>query len=320
MLSGVSALVLAVATAALPFTAPPGWVQLPASAVHTEVGNVWQSPPLKSGKHATFSTLTMPFPGSVDALSTVLKAHRHAGPVQVVTNVPVTLCGVSGRAITLKTGSGANAVVIQQELIAKDGRGYMAVYGRPATAPADPHVLAVMKQLCPGAGGTIPKLTPPHGWTANENVSMQMIGMWMGTHPGEMMMLMRTDAAVPLAKIAGELHGNMNTGASKYLQVVSQKTLRLCGNPALDVAMQLNIPNFPMAMEQIATQAGGKTYMLSYLHPTSVAADPAAQASLQSLCASGAPQPNPSASPAPLPSSSPMPSSTPSATATPVRF
>jgi hypothetical protein len=297
----------------LPFTPPQGWVEMPRAAVSTQVANSWQSPVLPGGKHATFSTITMPFPGSVDALSTAMKSHQHSGPVQVISNTPVRVCGVPGRMIALKTGTGAHAMLIQQELLAKNGRGYMAVYIRPAGTAADAGIATAMKQFCPSGNADLPQLKAPPRWTVQAEKDMHMLGMWMGTHPGEMMMLMRSTDMQPLSSYVNEFQTGMKSPeASKYVKTLTTRRMQLCGAPALSVAMDLNVPSFPMHMEGVVTQSKGVTYMLTYTRPASEAADPAVQTSLQSLCASGLPQPSPSATPAPLPSSSPLPSLSPS--------
>jgi hypothetical protein len=322
MLTGVQALVIAAATASLPFTPPQGWVQMPSAAVSTQATNAWKGPVLTGGKRASFSTITMPFPGSVDALAAAMKAHRHTGPVTVISDAPVKVCGVSGRMLTLKFGTGTTAQTIQQELLAKNGRGYMLIYMRPTSTAVDPHIVSVMKQFCPSGTASIRQLTPPKGWTAGGE-DMHMIGMWMGTKPGEMIMLMRGSALQPLSKVAGQMQTGMSSpDARKYMKLVGERQFQLCGNPAMQVSLQMNMPSFPMAMEQVLTQADGVTYILGYMHPASVAADPAAQSALQTLCATGAPRPISSATPEPLPSSSalpqtPSPSPTPAATATP---
>lgn len=318
MLTGVPALIIAAATAALPFTPPAGWVQMPSSAFNTQISDVWKGPQLAGGKHATFSIVTVPFVGSVSALAGMAKNGKHTGPVQIVSNTPVTVCGVAGRTIVARMGSGAKSTTMQQEVLSKNARGYMLIYTRPSSAAADTRIAALMKQFCPAQDGGIPSLTPPNGWHVDvSRLSMQSMGMWMGTHPGEVMMLMKTTQPLPLSKLAGDLHaGASSAEAKKYVTLVSQRQTQLCGNPAIDVTMQMKVPSFPMVMQQVVTQAKGTTYLLNYMHPASVASDPAAQASLQTLCASGSPQPAPSSTPSPLPSS--LPSASPSPTATPL--
>lgn len=323
MLTGVPALIIAAATAALPFTPPAGWVQLPSSAFSTQVSDVWKGPQLAGGKHATFSVVTMPFPGSMSALSNVSKRGKH-GPVQVLSNIPATVCGTQGRTIVMRTGSGAAATTMQQELFSKNGRGYMLMYTRPVGSAADSRITTLMKQFCPSQDGSVPSMSPPKGWNLDlSRLAMDSMGVWMGTHPGEMMMLFRTTQSIPISKLAGDLNILSKSPASKkYISLVSQRQTQLCGNPAILVTTHMNVPAFPMVMEQVVTQAKGMTYLLNYMHPSSVKNDKAAQASLQTLCASGSPQPAPSATQAPLPSSppsaSPNPSPSPSPTATPL--
>lgn len=315
--TGVHAVVLAAASAALPFTPPAGFVQLPATAVNVQVTNVWSSPP-KAGKPASaFSTMTVPFAAFGAAVSSAMKPHTQHGPVRVLSNVPVHVCGVSARLVTMQTGTGAAAQTIQQEMLEKNGHGYMLVYTRPSGAPADKHIGATMTAFCPTAQNAIPSLTPPPGWIVRP--TMQTLGMWMGTQPGEIMTLMRVSQEIPLAKLAANLQfpGKAAGTMKKFMQIVSEKNSQLCGNPAAFVTIKFKMPEFPMTMEQVVTQAHGVSYLLNYMHPASVTPSPATEESLHSLCA--APSTTPATAPTVAPSASPTPTPGPVGTPRPAK-
>lgn len=315
MLAGVTATILAAATAALPFAPPSGWVQLPQSAVGVRAAT-WTGP-AKNGAKQSFSAMVMPFPGSVDVLaSKPPKSVASSGVLTQISNVPVNLCGTKGRLTTSRSNLNGTNSIIEREIAGKGGYAYMLVYARSAKAAADPSVTQLLRGFCPSGTADIPKPALPSGWVAGSD--LQMAGMWMGTRPGQMMILMQGSQAPSLNQLfSSATKQTVKAPAGKDVVTISpRQPMTMCGYPGMLVDMNVNIPPMPMSMHMALTQGDGKSYVLMYTDPSSDRADPAALTALKSLCATGAaaapsPTVSPSASASPSASVSPGPSPTP---------
>lgn len=301
MLTGVQTLVLAVA-ATLPFTPPAGWVQLPQSAVGVRVSNVWQGPKTASGAKSTFSAVAFPFPATLDVLASSQSNAAAASKVlKPISTSALTLCGTPARSVVTRVSAGAASGIMQRIVTVKNGYAYMLMYSRPGGTSADPAVLQAMRGFCPSGTASMPPITMPAGWTKSSG-DLQMTGMWMGTRPGEMMMLMRGTQMGSLTQLfsAAKSGAVQGKSAKDPVHITTEKTVSMCGNPGMLVGMSVDAGPMPVTIHSALTQADGTAYVLTYTELGKTPADPAAMTALQSLCAAGA-----SPSPSPAPSATP---------------
>lgn len=302
MSTGVYAVVLAAATA-LPFAPPTGWVQLPQSVVGVHVNNVWQGPKLAHGARERFGTMVFPFPGTADMLAARgTKAAAGAKVLKTISNSPVNLCGTPARMVTARVQSGGSANILQQEVAVKNGYAYMVFYTRPESAPANSQIGALMAGFCPSGTQTVPEYAMPSGW--NKQAEMQMVGAWLGTHPGEMMTLMRSTQMSSLDQVFTSAQNQSPTGKDKKspVQITMRKPQTMCGYPGMLVDTQMAAGPMPLSMHMALTQGNGDAYVLMYMQMGSATTDPAAVNALNTLCVTGAsPSPAPTAAPTPTP-------------------
>lgn len=273
----------------IPFVPPAHWVQMPQGAISSKVVDNWA----RAVPKEQFSVLVMPFPGTAAMLAGASSKAKLPG-ITELSNVPVNLCGNSARLETRAAGSSR----IEQETVTRDGYAFLLMYSRPTSSPADASIRQTMAAFCPGAGGTVPPLTPPLGWSARGSFAMD--GMWMGNRPMQMMMLMEGPHQQHLADAAKQGLGKKSMTKSK-LMTMRTKPLTLCGLPAIEVTASFKDPQMPMESSAVVTQNATTSYVLTYMHPGSTPADPSAEAALLTLCASPAAQPSPSAAPSASP-------------------
>lgn len=267
----------------IPFVPPAHWVQMPQRAVSARVVDNW----VHVKPQESFSVMVMPFPGTAAMLAGTHSKIKVPG-VTDLSDKPVTLCGNAARLVTRKTASS----LMEQVTVTRDGYGYLLMYGHPQKTPADPAIAKTMREFCPGASGAVPPLTPPPGWTTHGTFATE--GMWMGNAPMQMMMLMKGPHQEHLIDAA--MSGVHVKNVPKGLVKMHTKRLSLCGLPAVETFMSMNDPGMPMKSAIVATQNAAASYVLVYMHPASVASDPAAEAALMTLCAAPPVQPSPSPS------------------------
>lgn len=307
MLTGVTTLILAAATAALPFTPPPGWVQLPPSAVSAHA-NAWQGPKPAHGESPTLSAVVFPFPGTLDMMTTsahALSKNLKTTPrvLTQLSSAAIKLCGTPARFITNRVHAAGTTSFVEQEVAVKNGYAYMLIYTRPSGATADTGVVHAMRAFCPSGTSSAPVLALPSAWSKSAG-DMQLAGMWMGTRPGEMMMLMSGSPMSSLDRLlsSSAKYSMKDKSLKNPVKVTQRESVSLCGYPGMLVDMAVAGP-MPMSMRMSLTQGSGKAYVLMYTEFGSSPPDPAAVSALQTLCVTGAsPEPSaPSASPSPTP-------------------
>lgn len=249
--------------AALPFTVPAGWTQLPSGATRT-TASVWEGP---KASRQSFAVLSMPLPIPL----------KRAGSRQI------KVCGLSAQVTSTTAGSGANRMTVQTETLMRGGYTDMLIYSRPVSAKPNARVGAELKNFCPAAGGKLPAMAPPAGWTVKP--TFQLIGIWMGPSPMQTLILSKGPAMPSLksALLEGSPKKTQKFGGGSI--ATSTHGGKLCGMPALFLSMRSKNSSFPLAIDGVATQSINVSYVLMYTHPTSVAASAAALESLQTLCA-----------------------------------
>lgn len=269
----------------LPFTPPAGWTELPARAMATQITNTWQRAASRGMPPSTFTEMVAPF----------------AFPASASAGQRASFCGFPGRVVMNTRTTPAGRTVTIMASVTRNGYNYFMVYVRPAQLPADQAIMSVVHGFCPPTNGHIATLDAPHGWQASGSITS--LGAWMGNGPMQMMNLSSGPHMVNLADVARDTGANGSQAIS-----LTSKPGTLCGLPAFFVTLAPNVPAMPVTIEQAITQNESASYMLTYMHPANAPADPAAEASLRSLCAKPVAAPTPlSATPSPAPSVSVLP-------------
>jgi hypothetical protein len=166
-------------------------------------------------------------------------------------------------------------------------------------------VAALALSLCcvvPATAANAPVFTPPSGWNAisgDEIMSglqsmwqaplpftrdqFQMVGMWTGAEPMQMLTLSQGRAVASPDAIAQSFPArDVSQGQIEYH--VATQGYNFCGFPGTLVNVRFGgLMGFTMAYDLAVTQDRGVSYMLSYIHMAGQA-DPAAEQSLRSLC------------------------------------
>lgn len=156
--------------------------------------------------------------------------------------------------------------------------------------------------VLPAHAATAPVFTPPSGWNSISGDSLmsgmqsvlqaplpfsadqfKMLGMWVGAEPMQMLTLTRGKAVASPETIAASFAPRDESQGQVRYHVATQP-YSFCGSPGNLVSVELGgFMGFTMAYDLAVTQAGGVSYMLSYIHMAG-ASDPAAERSLRSLC------------------------------------
>jgi|GEM_PF-4790779 len=316
MIAGVRASILA-AVAALPFTLPAGWFQLPQYLTSAGVANVWHT---GNGKtQQTFTAVSFPFVGSLQMLAA--SGMKAGSLVKIVSITPVSLCGTSGRLVISRLRSRDTAGMLEQIVTVKNSHAYLLMYLRPMTAPADPRIVQVMRGFCPSGTGEVAQLSPPRGWTASGE-QLRVVGVWMGPHLGQVLTLMRGTPTASLDKLLGSAAHQLNKIGNTPLHYTS-RNVTMCGYPGVIADMRTNVQKMPMQMYVAVTQGAGAAYVLMYAQMDNAPTDAGAMSALRTLCAAPTPGAPPTATPSGVPSVSPSashsaaPSGTPSPAAKP---
>ena len=111
----------------------------------------------------------------------------------------------------------------------------------------------------------------------------KMLGMWVGAGPMQMLTLTRGRAVASPESIAASFPSR-DTSEGQVRYHVATQPYSFCGSPGSLVSVEFGgFMGFTMAYDLAVTQAGGVSYMLSYIHLAG-AGDPAAEQSLRSLC------------------------------------
>lgn len=154
----------------------------------------------------------------------------------------------------------------------------------------------------PAMAADPPIFTPPSGWTNTSGDSImsglqsmwqaplpftadqfEMVGMWTGAEPMQMLTLTQGRAVASPDTIAQSFAPrDVSEGQVQYH--VSTQRYNFCGFPGTIVNVRFGgMMGFVMAYDLAVTQDRGVSYMLSYIHMAGQS-DPAAEQSLRSLC------------------------------------
>jgi len=240
------------------------------------------------------------------------KSSATSGVVKTLSAAKLQLCGTPAYMMTRKVNAGHASAILQQEIAVKSGYAYILLYTRPAATGANTQISAMMRAFCPSGSETIPAMKLPAGWTKS-STELEVVGAWMGTRPGQIITLMRGSQMSSLDKLLSTARlrsGNGGSGKSLF-KITSQRTVSMCGYPGMTVDMSVNATQVPTDMHFALTQGNGASYVLMYMQMGTAPTDPAAMASLRTLCVT---RTSPAATASPMPTPSPTPTPTPTPT------
>jgi hypothetical protein len=274
------------AASPLPFKPPSGWVNMLGEVPMPAFHGVWSGP--KSGSTTSnVSILTEPFPGTVERLSNQTKLVG-AGMLQskMTAQSSGTICGFPARFMTVSKPMGVETLAMDQSMYIANGTAFMMTYTHGAAQPPDPQIQQLLASLCPDQIES-GKITLPAGWSANKASGMRLAGMWMNpSSVGQMVNLITTPFAGSLDRLTTVTMTNGVPGgaASKVFKMLSHRNGSLCGLPARFLSAQMNLGIMPMRLDQAATIYKGNAYIVTYGRMNGQAANPAALASMKTLC------------------------------------
>lgn len=277
------------AASPLPFKPPTGWVNMLGAVPMPAFRGVWSGP--KSGSTTSnVSIVSQVFPGTVEHLSNQTKLVG-AGMLEskMTAQSSGTICGFPARFITVSKPMGVDTLAMDQAMYVANGTAYMMNYTHSATQPPDSQIQQLLASLCP-AQIESGKITFPAGWSANKTQGTRLAGMWANpSSPGQMVNLMTTSFTGTLDRLtkATATNGIPGGAASKVLKILSQRNGSLCGLPARFLSAKMNLGMISMRLEQAATIYKGNAYVLTYGRAGAQTANPAALASLKTLCPRG---------------------------------
>jgi hypothetical protein len=270
-------------TAPLPFTPPTGWQTLPSAFLPTQV--------------LTWSSGTSAF--NIGQLSAALPIAQAAEALKisagalgtVLSSSSPAVCGQPSEQIVIQMKNNGPILTEQEQVI--DGMTYISTYSRAAGTSADPAITAIMASYC--GSSSLAHITPPSGWQTN---NIRILGVWL-RNISENITVLSMDPRPDAAQLA---HDALTTTVkTPDVTILSSKAGTLCGNPALFVTSNAKLPTGgELQIEVVTTQSSSAAYILVYSHPPTTPADPAATASLMTLCA-GPPTATPPAAPSATP-------------------
>jgi hypothetical protein len=293
-LSSTAALVLLLAApiqtpaatepAALPFTPPAGWQPLPAKML-PDLALSW----VKGTE--SFGVTRINFPIDGGQLAQALKAGSQTIGT-VVSSDSTAICNAPAAKVVIKIEDSKE--LLTEQMQSMDGATYVLVYRHPEAGQPEHAIDAFMGGFC--GSRSLGATTPPAGWRSQD---AKVLGVWFSPRgPSESITAL---SRTPQGDVESWVSFALNTTAnSSAVAILSKKNGTLCGNPAFFFSATATPHGVPAVEIQVAaTQATSASYMLLYSRPKTSVADPAAVASLSTLCIShGAQTIRPEAAPA----------------------
>ena len=268
----------------LPFAPPAGWQPMP-SAMVPDMMLSW----MKGTQ--SFGVYRLNFPISGAQLTQALKAGSQAVGT-VVSSDSTPICDAPAAKAVIRVEDSKELLTEQMQSL--DGAMYVSVYRHSESIQPDHAIDAFMGGFC--GSRSLSATTPPSGWAS---LNAKLLGIWFSPRgPTESVAAI---SRAPQSDVESWASFALSTTANtSSVTILSKKTGTLCGNPAFfftATAAPHGVPAIDVQMA--ATQSSSASYMLLYSHPKTSAADPAAVASLATLCIShGSPAAPPAAAPA----------------------
>jgi hypothetical protein len=166
-----------------------------------------------------------------------------------------------------------------------DDATYGLVYDRQAALPPDPQIVALMASFC--GAKSLEHMTLPDGWHTR---TVNTLGVWVS--PRQQMISALTISPPPTA--AEMLQTTVGSSAKTPALVLESLTSgTLCGSPAQFLSARVTLLGRAPASVRVEVVSNGTlAYGMTFSFPVDAEPDPAALASLKTLCA-------PTAAPAP---------------------
>jgi hypothetical protein len=254
----------------LPFTPPAGWQPVP-SAMIPDLLLSWLS------GSSSFGVTRVSFPIADSQLTQALKAGSSALGTEISSSSD-PVCGAPSARAVIKVEDSSE--ILSEQMQSLDGATYVSVYRHPASVKADHAIEAFMGSFC--GSKSLERKALPAGW---HSLNAKLLGIWFSPKgPGESVAALSRDPQPDLKSWATfAVNTTVNPAA---ITIHSDKTGTLCGNPAYFFNATAKPHGAPEAdIQMAATQSSSSSFMLLYSHPATSAADPAAVASLSTLCA-----------------------------------
>jgi hypothetical protein len=254
---------------ALPFQPPANWQALPTAFIPHPIVS-WQK------GLSSFTLMSTAFAIPPEKLEPLIKGQAaFIGSVASEASTPV--CGLPAAQLVINM-TGASQTMTEQ-VLSTDGVTYIFAYARPTDTPADASIATTMSGFC--GEKSVASLAPPTDWTSS---NAQLLGLWIGATPTEQVTLMSSTPQTDAQQLARDVARTAFKGAQ--LAIVSNTTGLLCGLPARFFSAKVTPNGLPPSLVTMeTTQSPTKAYILIYAHPTTSSDDPAALASLKTLCA-----------------------------------
>jgi hypothetical protein len=259
--------------AALPFTPPAGWQPLPATML-PDLALSW----VKGTE--SFGVTRINFPIDGGQLAQALKAGSQTVGT-VVSSDSTAICAAPAAKVVIKIEDSKELLTEQMQSI--DGATYVLVYRHPEAGQPEHAIDAFMGGFC--GSRSFGATTPPAGW---RSLDAKVLGIWFSPRgPTESITAI---SRTPQGDVESWASFALNTTANaSAVTILSKKTGTLCGNSAFFFSATATPHGAPAVEIQVAaTQATSASYMLLYSRPKTSVADPAAVASLSTLCISHA--------------------------------
>lgn len=254
----------------LPFKPPAGWQPVP-SAMIPDLLLSWVN------GSSSFGVIRISFPIADSQMTQALKAGSSALGTEISSSSD-PVCGAPAARAVIKVEDSSE--ILTEQMQSLDGATYVSAYRHPASVQADHAIDAFMGNFC--GSKSLERKALPAGWNS---LNGKLLGIWFSPKgPSESIAALSRDPQ-PDVKSWATFAVNTTVNPSG-ITIHSNKTGTLCGNPAYFFSATAKPHGAPEAdVQMVATQSSSSSFMLLYSHPATSAADPAAVASLSTLCA-----------------------------------
>ena len=202
------------------------------------------------------------------------------------------VCGQDASTVSGGGAFGKQQLAMTQQFMISNGVLYTLSYTRTPNLPDDKAAQTWMHSFCPGGLAALDAVAAPVGWRSKAPLTSptQRLGTWRSAS-ASIVMLVEAPIAESLETTGNRAYQFFGGSDSSVLTISSKRETTLCGNEALFLAGSLDLTFMRANMVMALTQNQQHRYIALYAHPSTEADDPAALASLQTLCADGTPLP-----------------------------
>jgi hypothetical protein len=226
---------------------------------------------------SSFGVIRISFPIADSQLTQALKAGSNALGTEIDSSSD-PVCQAPAARADIKVEDSSE--ILTEQMQSLDGATYVSAYRHPASVKADHAIDEFMANFC--GSKSLERKPLPAGW---HSLNAKLLGVWFSPKgPSESIAALSRD---PQADLKSWATFAVNTTVNPAgITIHSSKTGTLCSNPAYFFDATAKPHGVPAAdIQMVATQSSSSSFMLLYSHPATGAADPAAVASLSTLCA-----------------------------------